>query len=43
MKELFTLNLQEKSWGTKDFWAPEVYKWNDKFYLFYSAHWKGKS
>lgn len=33
-------NQQEKSWGTKDFWAPEVYKWDDKFYLFYSAHWK---
>jgi len=33
-------NIQEKAWGTKDFWAPEVYKWNDKFYLFYSAHWK---
>ncbi|MGO1244917.1 MAG: glycoside hydrolase family 43 protein [Sphingobacterium sp.] len=31
---------QEKSWGTKDFWAPEVYKRNGKFYIFYSAHWK---
>ncbi len=31
---------QEKSWGTKDFWAPEVYKRNGKYYLFYSAHWK---
>ncbi len=31
---------QEKSWGTKDFWAPEVYKVNGKFYMFYSAHWK---
>lgn len=31
---------QEKSWGTKDFWAPEVYKIKDKFYMFYSAHWK---
>ncbi|MBD1420719.1 glycoside hydrolase family 43 protein [Sphingobacterium chuzhouense] len=31
---------QEKSWGTKDFWAPEVYRWEDKFYMFYSAHWK---
>src|SRR5690606_16859387 len=26
---------QEKSWGTKDFWAPEVYHWGDKFYMFY--------
>ena len=33
-------NLQEKAWGTKDYWAPEVYKWNNKFYMFYSAHWK---
>lgn len=31
---------QENSWGTKDFWAPEVYKINGKFYMFYSAHWK---
>ena len=31
---------QEKSWGTKDFWAPEVYKVGGKFYMFYSAHWK---
>lgn len=31
---------QEKSWGTKDFWAPEVYKRNGKYYMFYSAHWK---
>lgn len=31
---------QEKGWGTKDFWAPEVYKRNGKYYMFYSAHWK---
>lgn len=31
---------QEKAWGTKDFWAPEVYKYNGKYYMFYSAHWK---
>lgn len=31
---------QEKGWGEKDFWAPEVYQWDGKFYLFYSAHWK---
>ncbi|WP_437918989.1 glycoside hydrolase family 43 protein [Sphingobacterium sp. LRF_L2] len=31
---------QPNSWGTKDFWAPEVYRYKDKFYLFYSAHWK---
>lgn len=33
-------NQQEKAWGTKDFWAPEVYKRNGKYYLFYSAHWR---
>ncbi len=33
-------NIQEKGWGVKDFWAPEVYKWDNKYYLFYSAHWK---
>ena len=33
-------NKQEKSWGTKDFWAPEVYNYKDKYYMFYSAHWK---
>ncbi|WP_202912371.1 glycoside hydrolase family 43 protein [Sphingobacterium olei] len=31
---------QDKAWGTKDFWAPEVYKRDGKFYMFYSAHWK---
>lgn len=31
---------QKNGWGTKDFWAPEVYEINGKFYLFYSAHWK---
>ncbi|WDF68314.1 glycoside hydrolase family 43 protein [Sphingobacterium oryzagri] len=31
---------QDKAWGTKDFWAPEVYAYGGKFYLFYSAHWK---
>lgn len=33
-------NAQNKSWGIKDFWAPEVYQWDGKYYLFYSAHWK---
>ncbi len=27
------------SWGVHSFWAPEVYKRNDKYYLFYSAQW----
>lgn len=33
-------NIQKNAWGTKDFWAPEVYNFKGKYYLFYSAHWK---
>ncbi|WP_159637464.1 glycoside hydrolase family 43 protein [Sphingobacterium composti Ten et al. 2007 non Yoo et al. 2007] len=33
-------NNQTKSWGIKDFWAPEVYHYNDRYYMFYSSHWK---
>jgi len=29
-----------KSWGTSAFWAPEVYKANSKYYMFYSAQWR---
>jgi beta-xylosidase len=28
------------SWGIRDFWAPEVYHYKNKYYMFYSAHWK---
>ncbi|UIR57415.1 glycoside hydrolase family 43 protein [Sphingobacterium sp. SRCM116780] len=31
---------QPKAWGIKDFWAPEVYQVNNKYYIYYSAHWK---
>ncbi len=31
---------REGSWGIHAFWAPEVYKRNGKFYMFYSAQWK---
>lgn len=31
---------QPNAWGIRDFWAPEVYKYGAKYYLFYSAHWK---
>ena len=27
----------DNCWGTKQFWAPEVYCVNDKFYIFYSS------
>lgn len=28
---------EETSWETGDLWAPEVYKYNGKYYMFYSA------
>lgn len=28
------------SWSVANFWAPEVYKFNGKYYMFYSADWK---
>lgn len=31
---------QKNGWGVKDFWAPEVYIINGKYYMFYSAQWK---
>lgn len=31
---------QPASWGVKDFWAPEVYAVQGRYYMFYSAHWK---
>lgn len=30
----------DSSWTEKWFWAPEVYKRGDKYYLFFSAQWK---
>ena len=30
----------ENSWGIGAFWAPEVYKVSNKFYMFFSAQWK---
>lgn len=30
----------KNGWGIHSFWAPEVYKRNGKYYLFYSAQWK---
>lgn len=28
------------AWGIHSFWAPEVYRSNGKYYMFYSAQWK---
>jgi beta-xylosidase len=33
----------ENGWGTGDYWAPEVFKRNGRYYMFYSAQWKEKS
>lgn len=30
----------ENGWGVGDYWAPEVYKREGKYYIFYSAQWK---
>lgn len=30
----------KNGWGIHSFWAPEVYKQNGKYYMFYSAQWK---
>lgn len=30
----------EDSWTLKNFWAPEVYEYKGKFYMFFSADWK---
>nr|WP_198661682.1 glycoside hydrolase family 43 protein [Lewinella sp. IMCC34183] len=30
----------EDSWNESAFWAPECYKFDGKYYLFYSANWK---
>lgn len=30
----------DDSWGIGDFWAPEVYEVNGKYYMFFSAQWK---
>jgi len=31
---------KKNSWCISDFWAPECYKVNGKYYLFYSANWR---
>ena len=30
----------KSTWGIESFWAPEVYQWKDKYYMFYSAQWR---
>jgi beta-xylosidase len=31
---------RNNSWGVKNFWAPELYEHNGKFYLLFSADWR---
>lgn len=31
---------KDDSWAAGDFWAPEVYKFNEKYYMFFSAQWE---
>ena len=31
---------KDAKWGVKNFWAPECYELNGRYYLFYSADWK---
>ena len=31
---------KENSWGIANFWAPELYEYNHKFYLLFSADWR---
>jgi beta-xylosidase len=37
--QVYTGN-KENSWAIGSFWAPEVYKFNDKYYMFFSAQWR---
>lgn len=37
--QVYTGNTND-SWSTSAFWAPEVYKFGGKYYMFFSAQWK---
>lgn len=37
--QVYDTKNEENAWGIKDFWAPEVYKFEDKYYMFFSAQW----
>ncbi len=41
--EGFVFRKSEQSWGGSNFWAPEVYYYNDEFYMAYSCKGKDKS
>jgi GH43 family beta-xylosidase len=35
----YVYKRSDDSWGTSDFWAPEVVYYNNKYYMHYSARW----
>lgn len=37
--QVYTGNTED-SWAVGAFWAPEVYKFNNKYYMFFSAQWR---
>lgn len=37
--QVYTGNTDD-SWAVGAFWAPEVYKFDDKYYMFFSAQWR---
>lgn len=38
----FVYEKNERSWGFRQFWAPEVVERGGKFYMYYTARWKDK-
>ncbi|CAG7598792.1 Xylosidase/arabinosidase [Paenibacillus solanacearum] len=41
-EEGFIYEKNERSWGFRQFWAPEVVERSGKFYMYYTARWKEK-
>src|SRR5699024_1050690 len=37
--QVYTGNTQD-SWATDHFWAPEVYHFNGRYFMFFSAQWR---
>lgn len=42
VKPMKAYSKSADTWGNKDFWAPEVYEWDGKYHMYYSAFWKEK-
>lgn len=39
---VYDIHANEKAWGYRQFWAPEVVERDGKFYMYYTARWKEK-